>query len=91
MRIAILSPFVDRCHGTERALAELLERLVRNHACEIHLYAQNVADLAVSPFRQGFRRFPCLRGVASCSQNSGPAPPTISLLDHRQPIVPAAR
>jgi glycosyltransferase involved in cell wall biosynthesis len=49
LRIAILSPFVDRRHGTERALAELLERLVRNYACEIHLYAQNVADLAVTP------------------------------------------
>lgn len=50
MRIAILSPFVDRRHGTERALAELLERLVDNYACEIHLYAQNVANLTVIPF-----------------------------------------
>ena len=50
LRIAVLSPFVDRRHGTERALAELLERLVRNHACEIHLYSQNVEDLAVTPF-----------------------------------------
>lgn len=50
MRIAVLSPFVDRCHGTERALAELLERLAGNHACEVHLYAQNVEHLAVTPF-----------------------------------------
>ena len=27
MRIAALSPFVDRRHGTERALAETLQRL----------------------------------------------------------------
>lgn len=50
MRIAVLSPFVDRRHGTERALAELLERLVRDYSCEIHLYAQSVEDLAVTPF-----------------------------------------
>jgi len=47
LRIAVLSPFVDRRHGTERALAELLDRLVRTHGCEVHLYAQRVEDLAV--------------------------------------------
>jgi glycosyltransferase involved in cell wall biosynthesis len=46
LRLAVVSPFVDRCHGTERALAELLERLARDHHCEIHLYAQRVDDLA---------------------------------------------
>ena len=46
MRLAVISPFVDRRHGTERALAELLERLARNEHCEIHLYSQRVADLA---------------------------------------------
>jgi glycosyltransferase involved in cell wall biosynthesis len=49
LRLAVVSPFVDRRHGTERALAELLERLARNEQCEIHLYAQRVADLAVDP------------------------------------------
>src|SRR2546427_569220 len=49
VRLAVVSPFVDRRHGTERALAELLERLARDHHCEVHLYAQRVADLAVSP------------------------------------------
>ena len=48
LRIAVVSPFVDRRHGTERALAELLERLARTHNCEVHLYAQSVEDLAVS-------------------------------------------
>ena len=38
---------MDRRHGTERALAELLERLARVYGCEIHLYAQHVADLAL--------------------------------------------
>jgi glycosyltransferase involved in cell wall biosynthesis len=43
-----VSPFVDRCHGTERALAELLERLARDYHCEIHLYAERVEDLSVA-------------------------------------------
>ena len=47
MRLAVASPFVDRRHGTERALAELLERLARDYDCEIHLYAQRVQDLEV--------------------------------------------
>jgi glycosyltransferase involved in cell wall biosynthesis len=46
LRLAVVSPFVDRRHGTERALAELLECLTRNEHCEIHLYAQRVEDLA---------------------------------------------
>jgi UDP-glucose:(heptosyl)LPS alpha-1,3-glucosyltransferase len=48
LRLAAVSPFVDRRHGTERALAEVLERLARNEHCEIHLYAQRVEDLALS-------------------------------------------
>ncbi|MGC2671929.1 MAG: glycosyltransferase family 4 protein, partial [Candidatus Acidiferrum sp.] len=48
MRLAVVSPFVDRRHGTERALAELLERLAGEYGCEIHLYAQRVEDLPVS-------------------------------------------
>jgi len=45
LRLAVVSPFVDRRHGTERALAELLERLARDYGCQIHLYAQRVEDL----------------------------------------------
>ena len=47
MRLAVVSPFVDRRHGTERALAELLERLAGQYRCEIHLYAQRVEDLPI--------------------------------------------
>jgi glycosyltransferase involved in cell wall biosynthesis len=47
LRLAVVSPFVDRRHGTERALAEFLERLARKEHCEIHLYAQRVEDLAL--------------------------------------------
>jgi glycosyltransferase involved in cell wall biosynthesis len=45
LRIAVISPFVDKQHGTERALTELLERLARDYRVEIHLYAQKVSDL----------------------------------------------
>src|SRR5882672_8085327 len=48
LRLAVVSPFVDRRHGTERALAELLERLARQEHCEIHLYAQRVEGLALA-------------------------------------------
>src|SRR5271154_2234575 len=49
LRIAVVSPFVDRQHGTERALAELLERLAYTYGCEVHLYAQRVEDLDLYP------------------------------------------
>lgn len=48
MRLAVVSPFVDRSHGTERVLAEQLERLAFQYGCEIHLYAQRVADLTIT-------------------------------------------
>lgn len=48
MRLAVVSPFVDRRHGTERALAELLERLARDEHCEIHLYSQRIEDLVLA-------------------------------------------
>lgn len=49
MRIAAASPFVDRRHGTERAVAELLVRLSRDYQCEVHLYSQRVEGLAIRP------------------------------------------
>lgn len=41
-RIAVVSPFVDKRHGTERCLAEQLERLARDY--EIHLFSSRVSD-----------------------------------------------
>lgn len=52
MRLAVVSPFVDRRHGTERALAELLERLARTYRCEIHLFSQRVEDLVVTKYNK---------------------------------------
>jgi glycosyltransferase involved in cell wall biosynthesis len=48
LRLAVVTPFIDRQHGTERALAELLDRLSREYGCEIHLYAERIADLSVN-------------------------------------------
>jgi glycosyltransferase involved in cell wall biosynthesis len=47
LRLAVVSPFVDRRHGTERALSELLTRLARNYRCEIHLYSERVEGLTL--------------------------------------------
>jgi len=49
VRIAVVSPFVDRQHGTERALAELLDGLSSQHGDTIDLYAQKVDDLSCKP------------------------------------------
>ena len=49
MRIGVISPFVDRQHGTERAVAELLDRLSTQHRDTIDLYAQKVSDLSCNP------------------------------------------
>jgi UDP-glucose:(heptosyl)LPS alpha-1,3-glucosyltransferase len=48
LRICVISPFVDKQHGTERALAELLERLALRHQVQIDLYSQQVSDLSVT-------------------------------------------
>jgi len=53
LRLAVVSPFVDRRHGTERALAELLERLAREYGWEIHVYSQSVEDLQLSDHQSG--------------------------------------
>jgi len=49
LRLAVVSPFVDKQHGTERVLAELLERLASKQKTEIHLYSQHVENLPVVP------------------------------------------
>jgi glycosyltransferase involved in cell wall biosynthesis len=45
LRLAVISPFIDRQHGTERAIAESLERFAQIPGAEIHLYSQRVEDL----------------------------------------------
>lgn len=52
LRLAVVSPFVDRSHGTERALAELLDLLATRFGCEIYLYARRLDGLAITTSRQ---------------------------------------
>jgi len=49
LRLAVISPFIDKQHGTERAVTELLQRLASESGVDIDLYSQRVNDLAVSP------------------------------------------
>jgi glycosyltransferase involved in cell wall biosynthesis len=52
--IAVISPFLDRKHGTERCVIEQLERVPTSADVEIHLYAQRVEDLrGVVPYIPG--------------------------------------
>lgn len=47
MRLAVVSPFLDRRHGTERCIVEQIERVLQIPGCEVHIYAQSVRDLEV--------------------------------------------
>jgi glycosyltransferase involved in cell wall biosynthesis len=47
LRIAVITPFVDRQHGSERAVAELLDRLRRVDGNELHLFAERVTGVEV--------------------------------------------
>lgn len=42
-RVAVISPFLDKRHGTERCVAEQIERL--SDEFEVHLYSTRVRDL----------------------------------------------
>src|SRR2546422_4754976 len=46
-RIAVVTPFLDKRHGTERCVAEQIERLARDYGYEVHLYSQRVEDVDV--------------------------------------------
>jgi glycosyltransferase involved in cell wall biosynthesis len=45
LRIAVITPFLDRRHGTERCVTEQLERLSTDSGTEIHIYAQRIEEL----------------------------------------------
>jgi glycosyltransferase involved in cell wall biosynthesis len=47
MRLAVVSPFLDRRHGTERCILEQIERFLKIPGFEVHIYAQSVEDLDV--------------------------------------------
>jgi glycosyltransferase involved in cell wall biosynthesis len=57
-RIAIVSPFIDKRHGTERRIAEWITRLPQEY--EIHIYSQSVED--VDLVRMRWHRVPKIPG-----------------------------
>ena len=58
VRIAIVSPFIDKRHGTERRIAEWITRLPREY--EIHIYSQRVEDVDLTRMR--WHRIPQIPG-----------------------------
>ena len=58
VRIAVVSPFLDKKHGTERCIVELLNRLADEY--EIHVYSQRVEDMDLE--RVQWHRIPQLPG-----------------------------
>jgi UDP-glucose:(heptosyl)LPS alpha-1,3-glucosyltransferase len=62
VQLAVISPFLDRMHGTERVVSELIERLARDYGCEIHVYSQRIEDLLLTPLDQMTQARPgCIR------------------------------
>ena len=47
-RLAVISPFLDKSHGSERIIVEWLSHLT--DAFDVHIYSQRVADLDFSKF-----------------------------------------
>jgi glycosyltransferase involved in cell wall biosynthesis len=58
IRIAVVSPFLDRRHGTERCVAEQVERLA--HDYEVHVYSNRVEEVDLN--RIVWHRIPTLPG-----------------------------
>jgi len=57
-RLAVVSPFLDKRHGTERRVVEWISHLA--DAFEIHVYSQRVDDLNLSKIN--WHRIPQVRG-----------------------------
>jgi glycosyltransferase involved in cell wall biosynthesis len=57
-RLAVISPFLDKSHGTERRVTEWISQLVG--AFEIHVYSQHVED--IDPAKFTLHRIPKLPG-----------------------------
>jgi UDP-glucose:(heptosyl)LPS alpha-1,3-glucosyltransferase len=57
-RIAVVSPFIDKRHGTERRVAELISRLADQY--EFHIYSTRVEDVDLR--RVVWHRIPPLPG-----------------------------
>jgi len=80
VRLAVISPFLDRSHGTERCIVEQLERLALEPTAEIHIYAQRIQDL------RGFTRYKY--SAATKSTNHYAETKAHRLLWHKVPSIP---
>ena len=58
VRIAVVSPFIDKRHGTERRIAEWISRFPADY--EIHIYSQRVEDVDLTRMR--WHKIPALPG-----------------------------
>lgn len=58
VRIAVVSPFIDKRHGTERRIAEWISRFPADY--EIHIYSQRVEDVDLARMR--WHRIPAIPG-----------------------------
>jgi glycosyltransferase involved in cell wall biosynthesis len=45
LRLAVVSPFLDRRHGTELCIIEQIERFAKQNNWQIHIYSQRVEDV----------------------------------------------
>jgi len=45
LQIVVVSPFLDRRHGTERCIIEQIERLSSKYGWGIHLFSQHIEDV----------------------------------------------
>src|SRR5580704_6013763 len=45
LRLAVVSPFLDRRHGTELCIVEQIERFAKQSNWQIHIYSQRVEDV----------------------------------------------
>ena len=64
-RMAVVSPFIDKQHGTERCVAEQVERLAKHY--EVHVYSNRVEDVDLRSIT--WHRIPALPGphlIAYC-------------------------
>lgn len=81
MRIAVISPFLDRSHGTERCIVEQLERFALDSGVEIHIYAQRVQDLrGLTSYKYG--------APAKSLDHSVETNPVNRLFWHKVPAIP---
>jgi UDP-glucose:(heptosyl)LPS alpha-1,3-glucosyltransferase len=47
LRLAVVSPFLDKRHGTERCVAEQVERLAGNYGHEVHVFSERLEDIKI--------------------------------------------